>query len=313
MRVLAVVGPTSSGKTALSIPLAQKLGGEIISMDSRQVYRGMDIGTDKVSPGLQALVPHHGLDLIDPDERYSAGQFGRDARRWIEEIRAREHLPILVGGTGFFLRALTDPVFTEPPLDPALRNRLRRWLGTLSPDELGAWARTLDPERAGIAVEGGRQRLSRTIEIPLLTGRSLTWWHRHSPPSAEPVPAAVVLMVLPREELYRRIDARAASMFDRGLLGEVEALLAAGFTADHYGMTGTGYREAAWVLQGIMSEEEALDRVRRVTRAYARRQLTWYRTQLTGELWEVDALAPLEDQVATVLDAWERTGGSREV
>jgi len=309
VRVLAVVGPTASGKSALSIPLAQRLGGEIISMDSRQVYRGMDIGTDKVSLLDQALVPHHGLDLIDPKERYSAGRFGRDARGWISEIRAREKLPLVVGGTGFFLKTLTDPVFREPPLNPELRDRLRDWLATRPREELVAWARELDPERAPLAEDGGKQRLSRTIEIPLLTGHPLSWWHRHAPPEEEAVPVVIAMMTLPRDELTRRIDARAATMFERGLLEEVEGLLAAGCSPEDYGMTGTGYREAAWVLQGKMSEEEALDRLRRVTRAYARRQLTWFRTQLKGEVWEVDALAPIEEQVEGVITRWERTGG----
>jgi tRNA dimethylallyltransferase len=309
VRVLAVVGPTSSGKTALSIPLAESLGGEIISMDSRQVYRGMDIGTDKISRALQAVVPHHGLDLVDPDVRYSAGRFGRDARRWIGEIRARRRLPLLVGGTGFFLRALTNPVFREPPLDPERRDRLRGWLAERPLEELDAWARALDPERADLAGKGGRQRLSRTIEIPLLSGFPLSWWHRHSPPEEDPVPVAIARMDLPREELARRIDTRAAAMFERGLLEEVERLLDAGFSPADYGMTGTGYREAAWFLQGKMSREEAVDRVRRVTRAYARRQLTWYRTQMKGEVWEVDAMAPVEEQVAGVVREWERTGG----
>jgi len=312
-RILAVVGPTSSGKTALSIPLALRLDGEIISMDSRQIYRGMEIGTDKVLSEERALVPHHGLDLVDPSERYSAGRFGREARVWIREIRARGRLPILVGGTGFFLRALTDPVFAEPPLDPERRERLRHWLVARSVEELAGWAHLLDPDRAELATEGGRQRLARAIEVPLLTGHSLSWWHRNSPPVEAPVNTAIVLLVLPRDELYRRIDARAASMFERGLLNEVRDLLEAGVGPEDYGMTGTGYREASWVLQGKMSEEEALDRIRRVTRGYARRQLTWFRNQLKGPVWEVDALLPVEEQLEWVVRMWERTGGSSTV
>jgi tRNA dimethylallyltransferase len=218
VRVLAVVGPTASGKSAISIPLAQRLGGEIISMDSRQVYRGMDIGTDKVSLRERTLVPHHGIDLIDPNERYSAGRFGRDARGWISEIRARGKLPLLVGGTGFFLKALSDPVFREPPLNPEVRDRLREWLATRPREELVAWAKELDPERATLAEEGGKQRLSRTIEIPLLTGHPLSWWHRHAPPEEGAIPVAVAMMTHPRDELVRWIDARAATMFERGLL-----------------------------------------------------------------------------------------------
>ena len=127
-RALALTGPTTSGKTELSLLLARRLRAEIVSMDSRQVYRGMDIGTDKVQPADRARVPHHGLDLVDPDERYSAGQFARDVRRWVPEIRGRGRVPVLTGGTGFFLRAVLRPIFAEPAMDRERRNRLRAWL-----------------------------------------------------------------------------------------------------------------------------------------------------------------------------------------
>jgi tRNA dimethylallyltransferase len=309
--VLAVVGPTASGKTALSIPLARVLGAEIISMDSRQVYRGMDVGTDKVRKEERAWVPHHGLDLVDPDRHYSAGRFGRDARGWIREIRGRGRLPLLVGGTGFFLKALVDPVFREPAMDPARRERLRRWLDTRPRSELARWVRRLDPERAELAEAGGPQRLSRALEVALLTGRSLSWWHRHAPPDADPIPVRVVLLELPRDELYRRIDRRAEAMFQRGLLEEVEGLLAAGFEPSHPGMTGTGYREAAGVIRGELTLDEAVDRVQRVTRGYARRQLTWFRHQLPPHPLRVRALEPVPGQVEAVVRWWrEGTGAS---
>ncbi len=301
VRALAVTGPTSSGKTALSIPLAERLGGEIISMDSRQIYRGMDIGTDKVPEDLRARVPHHGLDLVNPDERYSAARFAREARGWIGEVEGRGRVPILVGGTGFFLKALMEPVFREPPLDRERRKALERWMAAQPVERLEAWVRRLDPERGEVATAGGRQRLARTLELPLLTGRSLTWWHRNAPPESGGIPVAVVLLTLPREVLYRRINRRAESMFERGLLEETERLLRAGYAHDAPGMTGTGYREAADVLLGRADLDEAVDRVRRVTRGYARRQLTWFRHQLPEERLEVDALAPVEEQVEAVM------------
>ncbi len=302
--MLAVVGPTASGKTALSLALAGILDGEIISMDSRQVYRGMDVGTDKVARADRARVPHHGLDLVDPDQRYSAGRFARDARRWIREIRARGRLPLLVGGTGFFLRALTEPVFKEPELDPERREPLRGWLGDRPREELERWVARLDPARAEVAAAGGPQRLSRTLEVALLSGRPLSWWHRHAPPEGAPVPVRVVLLQRARAELYRRIDARAEAMFRSGLLEEVETLLARGYAPSDPGMTGTGYREAAAVLRGELSQEEAVAEVQRVTRAYARRQLTWFRRQLTGDVRAIQADAPLPEQVAQVLAWW---------
>jgi tRNA dimethylallyltransferase len=302
--MLAVVGPTASGKTALSIPLAETLGGEIISMDSRQVYRGMDIGTDKASPADRDRVPHHGLDLVAPGERYSAGQFGRDARGWIEEIRSRDRTPILVGGTGFFLRSLLEPIFREPPMDPERREALRARLAELPVEALDRWVRRLDPERAALAAAGGPQRLARTLEVALLTGRPLSWWHRTAPPDAPPVPARIVRLVLPRAENVRRIDARAERMFERGLLAEVDRLLRSGATPGDPGMTGTGYREAAEVLLGRATLEEAVLRVQQVTRAYARRQVTWFRHQLPPGVFQVDATRPVEEQLSSVLRWW---------
>jgi len=305
--VLAIVGPTASGKTALSLPLAEALDAEIISMDSRQVYRGMDIGTAKVTPEERSRVPHHGLDLVDPGERYSAGRFARDARGWIGEIRGRGRLPILVGGTGFFLKALLEPVFREPPMDPDRRLELQAALDGLPGEELARWVERLDPERAALARAGGPQRMVRTLEVALLTGRPLSWWHAHAPPEAAPVSARIVRLVLPRAENVARIDARAQGMFDGGLLAEVDRLLRAGATPDDPGMTGTGYREAADVLLGRDALEGAVARVQQATRAYARRQVTWFRHQLPPGVLELDALLPPAAQVDAVL-RWRGTG-----
>jgi tRNA dimethylallyltransferase len=308
VRALAIVGPTASGKTRLSIPVARRLGAEIVSMDSRQVYRGMDVGTAKVPAEARDAVPHHGLDLVAPDERYSAGRFARDARTWLRAIQDRGRVPLLVGGTGFFLRALTDPVFREPKVDGERRDRLRARLRAMPVPEMARWVRALDPERAPLAEEGGRQRLSRALEVPLLTGRPLSWWHRTAPAEGEAVEVSVAVLSLPREELYRRIDARAEEMFRTGLLEEVRGLLAGGVREDDPGMTGTGYREAVAVVRGEIDVPQAVDRVQRATRAYARRQLTWFRNQLTGPALFVDAISPLEDQAATVVEWWKGIG-----
>jgi tRNA dimethylallyltransferase len=305
--VLALTGPTASGKTSLSLLLARRLDAEVISMDSRQVYRGMDIGTDKVGPEGRARVPHHGLDRVAPDELYSAGRFAREARGWIEEIRARGRLPLLVGGTGFFLRALTHPVFREPRVDPERRDRLRRWLDRRSRGDLCRWVRALDPARAELAEAGGPQRMSRTVEVALLTGQPLSWWHDHAPPDAPAVEARVAVLTLPREELYRRINERAAALFRGGLLEEVKTLLEAGYGPGDPGMTGTGYREAARVLTGELSVDDAVEEVRRVTRGYARRQLTWFRNRLPEDHLEVDGLLPIERQAKRIEEWWSGT------
>jgi tRNA dimethylallyltransferase len=306
-RFLAITGTTASGKTDLSLALAEHLPIEIVSMDSRQVYRGMDIGTDKVPAEARAAVPHHGLDIVAPDQRYSAGRFARDARRWIDEIEARSAVPVLVGGTGFFLRAVTDPIFDEPPLDPARLDRLRAWLDARSRDELARMVEALDPERAPLAVEGGPQRMSRTLEVALLTGVPLSRWHREAPTEADAVPGIVIVLHVPREEMDRRIDERVDRMVARGLVDEVRALLAAGYHDTDPGMSGTGYREVARHLRGEATLEEAMDEIRRNTRRYARRQLTWFRHQLP-EATRVDATLPPEAQVRALLDVLADAG-----
>lgn len=304
----ALVGPTGIGKTALSLEVACRLDAEVISMDSRQVYRGMDIGTAKLRPEERGLVPHHGLDLVDPGEAYSAARFARDARLWIREIAARSRLPLLVGGTGFFLRALTDPVFREPPVDPGRRGRLREWLAGRKPVELRRWLAVLDPARLAGADPGGRHRLSRGIEVALLTGRPLSWWHREGPLDAEPIDVRSVLLELERAELYRRIDRRTEAMFEGGLLDEVRCLLEGGVRPDDPGMTATGYREAAAVVQGELPPAEAVRRVQSATRRYARRQLTWFRNQRPAPSLRIDVSLPLAAQAERVEAWWRRTG-----
>lgn len=308
-RFLALVGPTASGKTELSEALAVRLPVEVVSMDSRQVYRGMDIGTDKVAAEVRDRIPHHGLDLVEPSERYSAGRFGRDARRWIDEIEGRGRLPVLVGGTGFFLRALTDPIFQEPSMDPERLERLRAYLAGQPPERLAAWVRVLDPDRADVAVQGGRQRMGRTVEVALLTGRPLSWWHKHAPQEADPVPGVVVVLEVPRDVLDTRIDARVTRMVERGLVDEVRALRTLGYDERAPGMSATGYREILSHLEGVLSLEDAQEAVRAATRQYARRQMTWFRHQLSDDAVHVDATAPLTERVDAVLAAWRAAGG----
>jgi tRNA dimethylallyltransferase len=305
-RVLVLTGPTAVGKTDLSLGMAEALDGEIISADSRQVYRGMDIGTAKPTAAERARVRHHGLDLVDPDERYSAGRFARDARRWIEEIRSRGRVPLVVGGTGFFIRALTDPMFREPEMDPARRERLKEWLGGLDDDRLREWLARLDPASAtALRERGGTQRLLRALEVALLTGRPLGWWQRHRPATVEPVEGPILVLERPRDVLYARIDRRVDRMLEAGLVDEVADLLRRGYAADLPGMTATGYAEIAAHLRGETSLEEAADRIRRRTRRYARRQLTWFRNQLPARAIRLDAGRPVDELVNEGTKRWQ--------
>ncbi len=305
---LAITGPTTSGKTRVSIAVAEVLDGEIICMDSRQVYRGMDIGTDKVSTENRDRVRHHGLDLRDPDEFYSAGQFSRDARGWIEEISRRGRVPLLVGGTGLFLRSLTHPLFKQPNIDANRLEALRGFMAKRPTAELERWVGALDSGRADLAREGGPQRLGRTIEVALLTGRPLSWWHSQDTSEQESLDGLIVVLDKEREELDRRIDARVTRMAAEGLVDEVRRLLERGYGPDAPGMSGTGYREIVAYLEGEMTLEDALDRMRSQTRQYARRQLTWFRHQLPEDAIHVDTSQPVEAQVAQVLEAWQPNG-----
>ena len=302
---LALTGPTASGKTKLSIAVGQRMPVEVISMDSRQVYRNMDIATDKVCAADQARVPHHGLDLVNPDQSYSAGRFAREVRGWVKEIRGRTRVPVLAGGTGFFLKAVLDPIFAEPLLDTHRLRELRAWLRTQNRDLLERWVECIDPDRAALAIQGGPQRMTRTIEVALLSGRRLSWWHRASVPEADGLQGVVVLLELPRVEIDKRIENRVLRMIERGLIDEVRALMDAGYGDEAPGMTGTGYREVSAYLRGERSLDQAIEEIRRNTRRYSRRQLTWFRNQLPNSTIHVDATLPLEDQVDVVTAAWE--------
>lgn len=306
---LAIVGATGAGKTALSIGVAREIGGEIISMDSRQIYRGMDIGTAKATARERAAVPHHGLDIRDPGERYSAGAFGRDARGWIASIRGRRRVPMLVGGTGFFLKVLTEPIFREPPLDGSRRGAIEDMLGRLPREELERWVRLLDPARADVAIAGGSQRMLRALSITLLTGRPLSWWHRRQPGEGTPLGGVVCLLEVPLEVLDARIRERARAMVAEGFVEEVAGLLRDGCSRRDAGLDGVGYREIADHLEGKISLDEAVERTRVATRRYARRQRTWFRHQLGPGVVRVDGTAPVKAQHAAVVAAWRGRAG----
>lgn len=310
--VIVITGATATGKTELGLEVARRLDGEIISLDSRQLYRGLDIGTAKPASHQQRMVPHHGIDLIAPDQRYSAGRFARDARRWIEQIRGRNRLPILVGGTGFFLKALLQPLFPEPELPAARREQLKRYLQTKSEPALRAWLQACDPVSAGRrAGEGGdRQRLARALEVVLLTGRTLGWWHQHTPtePALKPL---CFLLELPRAELYRRINQRVLVMIDQGLVEEVHGLDTAGFDQAAPGMKTTGYGELLPYLRGVTGLSDAVDAIQRATRRYARRQATWFRHQLPADTIRLDATASLEQLARHVVEEWEASSADR--
>ena len=307
---LTIVGPTGSGKTALSIEVARRIGGEIISMDSRAVYRGMDIGTAKATEAERGGIPHWGIDIAEPSERFNAARWAAYARDKIAEIRARGRVPMLVGGTGFFLRALTHPIFQEPELDPERRARLFQWMERQTDAELHRWLSALDPESAERLRDwGGRQRLMRALEVPLLTGRTLPWWHLHSPAEAAPMSVLPFVMEVPRERLYAGIDRRVTEMVEAGLLDEVRVLVAK-YGEDAPGLNAHAYIELFPYFRGERSLDEALDLARANTRAYTKRQLTWFRTKLPeGAVW-LDAGRPRVELVEEIVRHWNAAGST---
>jgi tRNA dimethylallyltransferase len=304
---IVITGATATGKTALAIEVARRLSGEIISLDSRQVYEGMDIGTAKASADQRRAVPHHGIDVVSPDQHYSAGRFARAARNWIAGIRARGRLPIFVGGTGFFLKALTEPLFEEPELREPERSALRGWLGGKPTDELRRWLNVLDPElNQRLALQGGRQRVLRGLEIALLSGYPLSWWHRQGTASVAPLRPLIFVLELPRHELYQRINERVMAMLEAGLVDEVRLLKDRGFAENSPGLTATGYTELLPYLRGEITLPGALDAIQRATRRYARRQLTWFRHQLPDHSVRLDARASVSILAEQIVKHWQR-------
>lgn len=294
-----LVGPTGIGKTAVAYALQAHWPLEVISADSRQVYRGLDIGTAKPPARWLARLPHHGIGIVRPGERYSAGRFAKDAPGWIAEVRDRGRLPVVVGGTGLYVRALADGLFFEPALDPLRRRDLERWTRALEPIDLVRWAGRLDPGFKG----GGRQRAVRAIEVALLTGQPLTHWQAHARAQGEITPWYVVLTA-PRPVLHQRIQVRAEEMVRRGMIEEVAAVLAEGLPAGAPGLDAIGPREAVEYLHGQRPRESVADAVAIASRQYAKRQETWFRHQLEGPVITLDATRPPEELAAEIAARW---------
>lgn len=313
-KAIVITGPTGTGKSELAVDVAERLAGEVVSADSRQVYRGMDIGTAKPSLRLRSRVPHHGLDLVAVNESYSAGRFARDAQGWIRDIRARGRVPIVAGGSGFFVRALLQPLAPDPEVDLERRARLRDYLSLRSPEELKRWLRRLDPARAEqLEGEGGPQRLARSLEVALLSGRRHSWWMER-PSKLPPLSALVFCLELPREEIYRLTDERFDRLMEGGFLEEVRGLLRR-FPKRDPGFKAVGYGELISHLEGERSLTDAVAEAKRSTRQFVRRQLTWLRNQLPVDAIRLSANEPRERLVAEIARRWEsgarRSSGSQ--
>lgn len=276
-RVLALVGPTAVGKSAVAQALAEMLHGEIVSADSMQVYRGMDIGTSK-QPVAQRTVPYHCLDLVDPGTPFSAALYQSAAREAIAAIAARSAVPVVTGGTGLYLRAALDAMeFPAGEAASAQRASIEARLETLGPEGLHAVLAERDPASAALIHPNNTRRVVRALEMLEVDGVSYANQQAHLSQRRSRYPTTWIGLTMDRATLYRRIDARVDAMVRDGLLEEVERLLAAGYRDALTASQAIGYKELLGVVDGTASLEEALDRVKRSTRRYAKRQLTWFR------------------------------------
>lgn len=285
--LLVILGPTAVGKTALALRLARRLEGEIVSADSAMIYRGMDIGTDKPSPAERAEIPHHLMDVCDPDQPFSVWEYQRRARAAIAAVAARGRLPLLVGGTGLYIRAVIRPwyAFAPAPPDPALRAELAARAAAAGGAALHRELAAVDPEAAARIGPHNVRRLVRALEVYRVTGVPFSrWLERARAAAAPPYDALLVGLTRAREDLYRRIEARVEDQLRRGLVAEVRSLLAHGYSPALPALQALGYKEVIAYLEGRVPYEEMVRLLKRNTRRYAKRQETWFRRE-EGVRW----------------------------
>jgi tRNA dimethylallyltransferase len=275
-KIIVIQGATASGKTDLAVRLAEEIGGEIVNADSMQVYRGMDVGTAKPSRELRERVPHHLVDVVDPDEPFSAADFLEQADRAIAEIRGRGRNVVVVGGTGLYIRALLGGLVDAPSGDVELRKSLDEELRTKGLDGMLAELAKVDPETAALLHVNDGVRIPRALEVWRLTGVPVSRLRRQHAFLEDRYSALKIGISVGRDELYRRIDLRVDRMIKEGLVAEVESLLSEGYSRDLKSMRSLGYREIAAFLAGEMPLDEAVSLVKRDTRRYAKRQATWF-------------------------------------
>lgn len=279
-RLIVLVGPTAVGKSSLALRLAADLRAEIVSADSRHIYMGMDVGTAKPTPEDRLAVPHHMVDLISPDQTYSAARYGRQAGAIVDRLLAGGKVALVVGGSGLYIKALLRGLFPGPVADPALRESLRG----KKPEELRRELERLDPEAAGRIHPRDMVRTVRALEVYYLTGKPIsTLQSRHAFPNRYP-DAVLIGLTRERADLYRRIEERVDAMIRQGLSEEVASLVKAGYSLDLPSMQTLGYRHLGRVLRGEWSMAEAVQRLKKDTKAFAKRQLTWFRA-MEGVNW----------------------------
>jgi tRNA dimethylallyltransferase len=277
--VLAVLGPTATGKSALGLEIAARVGGEIVNCDSTAVYRGFDIGTDKIPPESRRGIPHHLIDIAAPTEVYTAAQYAQDAARAIREIHARGRVPILVGGTGFYYRALTRGLFPGPGADPEVRGRLNRIGDRRGTEKLHGMLRRVDAAAAARIMPRDRVRVIRALEVYLTTGRPLSEHFSDTRSLIADCRMIAIALRIPSALLADRVARRVDEQFARGVVNEVRGLLAAGVPPDARPFGGLVYRQIMEMLRGVRDETATRALIVQENRRYARRQLIWFRKE----------------------------------
>jgi len=290
-----ICGPTAAGKSAIALTLGLDSHIAILSADSRQIYQGFDIGTAKPTPEERVSVPHFGIDLVTPAERYSASAWAGQATRWIAAARAEGRAPLIVGGTGFYIRALVDPLFQQPPLDPERRAQLAAYLDGLSTLELRRWCQAIDPARSPL----GRTQLLRALEIAVLTGQRVSELHVQASRISDL--RARYLVVDPGTPLSNRVEQRIRRMIKAGWPDEVRDLVTH-WSDSAPAWNATGYRELHRWVRGECTLDEAIARIVIATRQYAKRQRTWFRHQLPAE--SVTTVNPDDAGAAATVRSW---------
>jgi tRNA dimethylallyltransferase len=277
--VVAILGPTATGKSALGLAVAHRYGGEIINCDSTAVFRGFDIGTDKIPAAEQQGIPHHLIDIADPTDDYTAAQYARDAALVIRDIQQRGRMPVLVGGTGFYYRALTRGLFPGPGRDAALRARIEATAARRGVTFLHRMLRRVDPESARRIQPRDLKRLTRALEVYFLTGRPLTAHFADTTSPIADVPVIGMALRLPAASISERVTRRVDQQFERGLLDEIRALVAAGVPESARPFGGLVYRQALEHLHGVRDETATRALIAQENRRYAHRQLIWFRKE----------------------------------
>lgn len=278
-KVLVVAGPTASGKTSAGLALAERFAGEIVSADSVQIYRYLDIGSAKPTMEERARVPHHMVDIRDPDEEYSAGDYVREARNCISDIVGRGAVPLIVGGTGLYIRLLLGGIGEMPPADHELREKLRAEERAKAAGTLHARLAQLDPDTAREIPPENLARIVRALEVIYLTGKRFSQIQAEHAFKDRPYDELILCLAPPRDDLYKRIDRRVDSMIESGLLEEVSNLYQRGYSRELKSMQSLGYRHAGLILAGELEHDDAVRLMKRDTRRYAKRQFTWFRSE----------------------------------